>query len=82
MKKKNKYRILRFTLSCFATAVLCTTPLHFFSSKGMGPLPWKDIMKAWPFILFLSLLFATEFTFERDDKEPFWKRFKKKDRDE
>ena len=78
MKKKNKDRILRFTLSFIATAVLSTTPFHFFSSKGMGPLPWKDIMKAWPVILFLSLLYATISTYEQDDKDPFWRKWRKK----
>ena len=44
----------------------------------MGPLPWKTIFSHWVFLLFVALLTAIEFTYELDDKEPFWEKRKKK----
>ncbi len=78
MKRKNKNRLLRFVFSFSAFIAIATSLPHFFSSKGMGPLPWKTIFSHWVFLLFVALLTAIEFTYELDDKEPFWEKRKKK----
>lgn len=55
-----------------------TVPLHFFSSKGMGPLPWSEILSFWYIWLPTSILGAAWCTFEFDDEPLFWEKFKKK----
>lgn len=57
-------------------------PLHFFSSRGMGPLSWNEIFSNWKFVLLTSILGAIAITFELDDKPPFWEKFKKKKKSE
>ena len=53
-------------------------PIHFFSSKGMGPQSWEQLWKnKWVFVansFFLSLLYV----FIDDNEEPFWKSIRKK----
>lgn len=52
--------------------------LSIFSSKGMGPLPWSEILSFWYIWLPTSILGAAWCTFEFDDEPLFWEKFKKK----
>lgn len=78
MKPKNKTRIVRFTIQFCIFILGLTVPLHFFSSKGMGPLPWSEILSFWYIWLPTSILGAAWCTFEFDDEPLFWEKFKKK----
>lgn len=83
MKTKNKTRIMRFVITFCTIFFMGTVPLHFFSSRGMGPLPWSEIFRSWWIPLFSSILGAIVITFEIDDDEPpFWKKFKKRGKSE
>lgn len=78
MKKQYQNRILRFVLSFLAFTTIAISIPHFFSSKGMGQLPWNTLFNYWGFLLFLALVTAIEFTYEYDDEEPFWEKIKRK----
>ena len=82
MKTTNKIRILRFIVSFFVISVLFTIPIHFFSSRGMGPLPWNEIFRYWWIPLQVGILGAIVITFVMDDKPPFWEKFKKRGKSE
>ena len=82
MKTKKGIRILRFIVSFFVISFLFVIPIHFFSSKGMGPLPWSEIFRYWWIPLEIGILGAVWTTFVFDDKPPFWEKFKKKKKSE
>ena len=83
MKPKNKNRIIRFVIDFCAIFFMGTVPLHFFSSRGIGPLPWNEIFRSWWVILLTSIFGAIAITFEVDDYDPpFWEKFKKKKKSE
>lgn len=78
MKKKNQNRLIRFVFSFSVFTAIATSLPHFFSSKGMGPLPWKTIFDHWGFLFFLALFTAIEYTYELDAGEPFWEKLRKR----
>ena len=82
MKTKMGIRILRFIVSFCIIVILFVIPIHFFSSKGMGPLPWSEIFRYWWIPLQVGILGAIIFTIDRDDDPPFWEKFKKKKKSE
>lgn len=78
MGTKFKNRVLRFLFIFCVSIPLYVLPIHFFSSKGMGPQSWEQLWDdKWVYIE-IDFYLSTLYTFINDDKEPFWEKLKKK----
>ena len=52
-----------FAITFVITIVIDVLLYHSFSSKGIGPLSWTEIVQNWPVILISSLLISISFTY-------------------
>lgn len=73
---------LIFAIAFVVSIPLCELPIHFFSSKGMGPQSWEQQWEDRWIIVENAFFFATCICIFCiiDDEEPFGEKLKRKKR--